>query len=326
QPVDLQRERVVLLGLADPLHADAPRRRGASRVAGPHHREELVRAGREGVMRDGVPGLRREAVAPRAGRELPADLEVDLVRRQGQERDGADHFPGRRGLDRPAPRRRGDPLPRPPRQRVAHRRGVGYPADRGRQPPRDLFVAEDGERRVRVLGGPRTKQQPRCPDPLPVDEDQVVWVGHREPPIAPPAAIATSTTWDPPPCPTDVTTAAASATPPRTADLLRPAHAPGRAAALRSSPRSGTSRRRRPTAHPRPPRCAGRGCADRPAAGARTPRSRPRSPPGRPRATPTWWRGRRGGRSAPWCAGRAARTRWPRRTTTSAASAPAPRP
>ena len=56
-------------------------------------------------------------------------------------------------------------------------------------------------------------------------------------------------------CPTEscraLTTRAASATPPRTADLRPPAHAPGTAAAPRSSPRSCASRRRRSTPRPR---------------------------------------------------------------------------
>jgi len=49
-----------------------------------------------------MPGLRRETVPPRTGRKLPADLQVDLVRRQWHERDGTHHFPGLRDLDRPA--------------------------------------------------------------------------------------------------------------------------------------------------------------------------------------------------------------------------------
>jgi hypothetical protein len=76
ESVDLQRETVVLVGLADQLHSDAPCGRHTAGIAQAHNGEHLRYSVGESLMGLRVAGLSAVTVPPGRGGDLPADFEV----------------------------------------------------------------------------------------------------------------------------------------------------------------------------------------------------------------------------------------------------------
>ena len=101
ESVDLQCEAVVLVGLADPLHSDAPRGRDTAGVAQAHDGEHLRYSVGESLMRHRVAGLSAVAVPPGRRSDLPADLEVGAAGWQRQQGDRSDDQAAVTDLDRP---------------------------------------------------------------------------------------------------------------------------------------------------------------------------------------------------------------------------------
>ena len=101
ESVDLQREAVVLVGLADPLHSDAPCGRHTAGVAQAHDGEHLRYSVGESLMRHRVAGLSAVTVPPGGGVDLPADFEVGATGWQRQQGDRSDDEAAVTELDRP---------------------------------------------------------------------------------------------------------------------------------------------------------------------------------------------------------------------------------
>src|SRR6266516_5290186 len=137
----LQVQVVVLVGLANPLHADPANGRGGARVGWPHDRDDLLDALLESPPRKCEPRFCRVAVAPGVRMELPADLVFLVVLQRHQSRT-TDHRLVLAPFDRPAAGRCeqvrviGDPS----LQDKAHRGNVTNSVHGWGQPPCDLGV------------------------------------------------------------------------------------------------------------------------------------------------------------------------------------------
>src|SRR3954464_7254908 len=75
QAVDLEPQVVVFVGLTDPLHTDPLCGGCTACVPVPDHREQLLDARAERVMRDGVPRLGGQTTPPGTRGQLPGDLQ-----------------------------------------------------------------------------------------------------------------------------------------------------------------------------------------------------------------------------------------------------------
>ena len=105
ETVDLQCEAVVLVGLADPLHSDAPCGRDTAGVARAHDGEHLRYPVGESLMRHCVTSLSAVTVSPCRRGDLPTDFEVGAAGRQRQQGDRSDDQAAVTDLDRPVAQR-----------------------------------------------------------------------------------------------------------------------------------------------------------------------------------------------------------------------------
>jgi len=156
----LQAQVVVLLGLADPVHADASNRRHGASVGWPHDRDDLFNSLFECPPRQCQASLGSVALAPRIRAKLPADLEL-LVWRQRKQGGPADHMPVLPELNRPPASRRphacvlGDPL----LQHQAHGRQITNRIHLRSQPSRHLSIAVRAQRRPGIIDAPRAQDE-----------------------------------------------------------------------------------------------------------------------------------------------------------------------
>ena len=162
-PEHLQPEVVVLLGLADPLHAEALGEPDGAVVADPGHGEQLVRGTLEAPAGDRVCGLGGIAVAPVLGRELPGEFEVLAAGRHPAKRHRPDQDAVLAPPHRPVADRRlvlGVDLG-PTLDRCEHGALVGDRIHGRAEPASNLGAAEDRQSGGGIVGVPGARSRRR---------------------------------------------------------------------------------------------------------------------------------------------------------------------
>ena len=151
---------MVLVGLADPFHADPPDGGDGPRIGRPHDGDDLLYSLLERPASECLSDLGGITVSPGIGLKLPAHL-VFLVRLQRQQGRPADQRPVLATLDCPATGRgeHAGVLADPLLQDEAHRRFVGNAVHHRNQPSRDLGGAVSTQRRRGVVDGPRPQHE-----------------------------------------------------------------------------------------------------------------------------------------------------------------------